>query len=132
MTEIEFLKTLRGIASSWIEGDAARAAGFFHVDAVYEEPPKQQFYRGKEDILAFFTAVMSDGPRLSMNWHNAAFSARANVGFGEYTFSRVNQFHGIVALKFKDGKIFRWREYQYQSELAWTDFAGESEFSSMD
>ncbi|MDH3497629.1 MAG: nuclear transport factor 2 family protein [Gemmatimonadota bacterium] len=132
MTEADFLNVMRGIAGSWTDGDASRAAGFFHVDAVYEEPPKQQFYRGQKTILAFFTDVMSDGPQLTMKWRNTAFDPKTNVGFGEYTFARVKQFHGIVVIQFRDHKIFRWREYQYQSDLGWAEFAGESEFSCTD
>lgn len=130
MTEMDFRAIVRGIAASWTAGDASRAADFFHAEAVYEEPPKQQFYRGKSDILAFFAAVMSDGPPLTMKWQNVAFDPKTEVGFGEYTFARVKQFHGVVVLQFKDGKIWRWREYQYESELSWDAFAGESEFSS--
>lgn len=74
---------------------------------------------------------MSGGPRLTMIWRNAAFDPGTGVGFGEYTFARLKQFHGIVVLQFREGKIHRWREYQYQSDLPWEDFAAGSGFSSM-
>ena len=41
-----------------------------------------------------------------------------------------NQYHGIVIMRFENGKILKWREYQYQSSLDWKDFAGESEFGT--
>ncbi|MDX1378795.1 MAG: nuclear transport factor 2 family protein [Anaerolineales bacterium] len=132
MKRTEFMSIMRGVAASWEDGDATVAAGFFDANAVYEEPPKQQFYRGQESILAFFRSVLNGNPPISMKWHNLAFDPKTNVGFGEYTFSRLNQFHGIVVLQFKGDKIYRWREYQYLSDLDWEDFAGESIFSSLD
>lgn len=132
MTETDFIGVMLGIASSWTEGNASLAAGFFDADAVYEEPPKQQFYRGQENILEFFRSVMSGDIPLTMKWRNVAFDPITNIGFGEYTFARLKQFHGIVILQFRGGKIFRWREYQYQSDLSWEEFAGESTFSTLD
>jgi hypothetical protein len=43
-----------------------------------------------------------------------------------------NQYHGIVTMKFEDGKIVRWREYQYKSNLSWDDFAEESKFKTVE
>ncbi len=131
MTEAEFKAIMLGIASSWTESNASLAAGFFDVDAVYEEPPKQQFYRGQESILEFFRTVMSGDTPLTMIWRNLAFDPSNKIGFGEYTFSRLKQFHGIVVLQFRGSKILRWREYQYQSDLSWEEFAGDSEFSTL-
>lgn len=128
MTESDFLDVMRGIAKTWTDSSASLAAEYFHEDAVYEEPPKQQFYRGQKSILEFFEAVMSGDTPLTMVWRNLAFDEKSGVGFGEYTFARLKQFHGIVVIQFRDGKIFRWREYQYQSDLPWDDFAGESGF----
>ena len=73
---------------------------------------------------------MDGDVRLAMKWHNLAFNPGAEIGFGEYTFARLSQFHGIVTVRFKDGRILKWREYQYQSDLPWSDFAGESGFRS--
>lgn len=128
MTESDFLDVMSGIAKNWTDSNASLAAGYFHEDAVYEEPPKQQFYRGQKSILEFFQAVMSGDTPLTMVWRNLAFDEKSGVGFGEYTFARLKQFHGIVVIQFRDGKILRWREYQYQSDLPWEDFAGESGF----
>jgi hypothetical protein len=41
------------------------------------------------------------------------------------------QYHGIVAIKIKSGKIALWREYQYESPMDWEKFSGDSEFHSI-
>jgi hypothetical protein len=61
---------------------------------------------------------------MQMKWHHLAFNAQEQVGYGEYTFKGNHQYHGIVTVVIKAGKIFRWREYQYQSDTAWDDFVG--------
>lgn len=132
ITKEEFIEILNGVAKGWIDGNAEFSANFFADDAVYEEPPKQQFYRGKEKILSFFDGIMKGDVPLKMKWHNMAFNQEDQVGFGEYTFARLNQFHGIVVIKIKNGKIYKWREYQYKSELNWSDFTGESSFRTIE
>ena len=131
ITENEFIEIVNGVSKGWNEENAELSAQYFDDDAVYEEPPKQQFYRGKANIFKFFGGIMGRGTPMKMKWHNLAFNEEVQVGFGEYTFARLNQFHGIVVLKFKNGKILKWREYQYKSDLNWTDFTGESEFKTV-
>jgi len=126
----QFDRIALSISKGWNEGNAKLAAQYFADNAVYEEPPKKQFYKGKENIFEFFGGEKGYSMPMKMKWHNLAFSKESQIGFGEYTFAMNNQYHGIVIMQFENGKILKWREYQYQSSLDWKDFAGESEFET--
>ena len=126
----QFTSIALSISKGWNEGNAKLAAQYFADNAVYEEPPKKQFYKGKENIFEFFGGEKGYNMPMKMKWHNLAFNKESQIGFGEYTFAMNNQYHGIVIMRFENGKILKWREYQYQSRLDWKDFAGESEFGT--
>lgn len=128
----EFNEVLESISKGWNEGNAELAAHHFADSAVYEEPPKKQFYKGKEQLFNFFGGINGYDIPMKMKWHNLAFCEDTQVGFGEYTFAMNNQYHGIVVMQFKNRKIIKWREYQYQSNLDWKSFTGESEFSGIE
>ena len=130
LEEKEFFEIVITIAEGWNKGNAKLAAQFFSDNAVYEEPPKKQFYQGKNDIYNFFGGEEGHEIPMKMQWHNLAFNEKEQIGFGEYTFSMNNQYHGIVVMKFDNKKISKWREYQYKSDLNWKNFTGESEFES--
>ena len=51
VTEEEFNRITTSISTGWNEGNAKLAAHYFAENAVYEEPPKKQFYKGKENIF---------------------------------------------------------------------------------
>jgi hypothetical protein len=54
---------------------------------------------------------------------------QGKIGAGEYTFGyKGRKTHGIVIVQIAEGKIRRWREYQYRTEIDWRDFVGESAF----
>lgn len=127
----EFIEIASNISTGWNEGNAKLVAQHFDKDAIYEEPPKKQFYKGQKDIYEFFGGSRGFDIPMKMKWHNLAFSENNQIGFGEYTFTMNNQYHGIVVMKLKNGKITKWREYQYQSTLNWDEFTGESNFESL-
>jgi hypothetical protein len=130
ITEEEFFSIAHTVSEGWNKGDASLAIRYFDENAVYEEPPKKQFYKGRREIFEFFGGEKGPSRQMSMTWHNLSFNEKKQIGFGEYTFSMNNQYHGIVVIQISDGKIIRWREYQYQSALDWKTFAGESEFET--
>ena len=127
-----FTEILTNIAKAWNEGNAAVAAQYFADSAVYEEPPGKQLYKGRKEIFEFFGGERGFDKPMKMAWHNLAFNEEKQIGFGEYTFAMNNQYHGIVIMKFEKGKIVKWREYQYKSNLSWDDFAQESKFKTME
>lgn len=132
MTEKEFEDVLVKIAHGWNNADATLAIGYFDKDAVYEEPPGNQLYKGTIELFEFFGGEKGHEIPMKMEWHNTAFNAAAQTGFGEYTFEMNNKYHGIVIMKFENRKIIKWREYQYKSDLDWNDFAKETYFKTSD
>jgi hypothetical protein len=127
MSSDQFADVLMQIADGWNKGDAKMAADVFAVDAIYEEPPRKQYYEGQVAIFEFFGGEKGFDTPMKMTWHNVAFNEQTQVGFGEYTFAMNKQYHGIVVVKIKNKKIARWREYQYASAMDWSEFSGESD-----
>ena len=132
INEKYFTEVLTNIAKGWNEGNATFASQYFADNAVYEEPPRNQLYKGQKEIFEFFGGERGFDKPMKMAWHNLAFNEAKQIGFGEYTFAMNNQYHGIVIMKFEKGKIVKWREYQYKSNLNWDDFAEESKFKTVE
>ena len=129
LTSDKFNHLLSTVAKGWEEGDSRMAADCFAEDAIYIEPPNQQLYRGRNELFEFFGGEEGRSDPMNMTWHNIVFNEEDQVGMGEYTFGyRGRLTHGIVIVKVSAGKIWRWREYQYRTEMEWTDFVGESVF----
>jgi hypothetical protein len=125
----QFADVLLQISDGWNRGNARMAADVFAVDAIYEEPPRKQYYAGQAAIFEFFGGEKGFDIPMKMKWHNVAFDEDAQVGFGEYTFAMNKQYHGIVVVKIKKKKIARWREYQYESPMEWSIFSGEGDIA---
>lgn len=123
-----FRTLLETVAAGWNAGDARQAADCFTEDAVYSEPPRKQFYRGREALFEFFGGKEKPDPPMKMTWHHLAFDEAAQVGFGEYTFQMNKRYHGVVVVRIRDGRIANWREYQYESPLDWETFVDENRF----
>jgi len=123
----DFHQLLKQVADGWSRGDPRSAAEAFAEDAVYVEPPDRQRYVGREALHAFFHGEGSAPRPMAMTWHRVAFDAASQTGFGEYTFSRPGrQKHGCAVVAVSNGLIASWREYQYESDQAFEDFAGGS------
>jgi hypothetical protein len=122
---------LTQLADGWNEGNAGKAAAIFAEDAIYEEPPRKQYYKGRTAIFEFFGGEKGFDRPMKMEWHNIAFNEDTQIGFGEYTFAMNNQYHGIVVVKIESGKVASWREYQYQSKLDWKTFSGDGGFETV-
>jgi ketosteroid isomerase-like protein len=125
----ESMGLLDRLAEGWNQGDARKAAECFTEDAVYVEPPERQLYRGREALYRFFGGDSGRPGAMSMTWRNRVFDEERQIGFGEFTFSYGSQVHGAVVMKLRDGRIHRWREYWYESDLRYGEFAGESAFA---
>ncbi|MBM7787029.1 nuclear transport factor 2 family protein [Tenggerimyces flavus] len=114
MTPREVLQT---IAAAWCSRPAD-AAAYFTEDALYLEPPDKQRYVGRAALAEFF----GEEP-LRMEWHGLAYDEASRTAYGEYTFRGGNQYHGVVIATFRNGLVASWREYQYESDLPFEDFA---------
>lgn len=116
------------IAHSWRTGESRTAADCFAEDIVYVEPPDRQRYEGRP---ALYELSGGDDPSpMSMTWHHLVFDPEQQIGCGEYTFRGRRQFHGLVIVHVHEGRIRRWREYQYHDDdRDWETFVGDSRFS---
>jgi ketosteroid isomerase-like protein len=128
LTTDQFKALMRTVSEGWNEGNARKAADCFTEDAVYSEPPRKQFYRGRAQLYEFFGGASRPDPPMKMAWHHLVFDEATQVGAGEYTFEMNNRYHGVVMVRIRDGRIANWREYQYQSTLPFEEFAGENRF----
>jgi uncharacterized protein (TIGR02246 family) len=125
----EFVSLLEQLAEGWNQGDSRKAADRFTENAIYIEPPDRQLYQGREELYRFFGGDSGRPGAMSMSWRNVVFDEDLQLGFGEFTFTYGSQVHGSVVMKLEDGRIHRWREYWYESELPYEAFAGESAFA---
>ncbi len=125
----QFNKLLNTVAEGWNTNNARAAANCFSEDAVYIEPPNQQLYQGRKELFDFFGGEAGRTNPMKMTWHYLIFDEDDQIGTGEYTFEyKGRSTHGIVIVKISEGKIGRWREYQYRSTTEWGKFIGESAF----
>jgi hypothetical protein len=128
MTRREFHELMQSLAKYWTAGDARAAADCFAEDAVYVEPPDRQLYVGREELYRFFGGDVGRENAMEMRWHLLLFDPHDQVGVGEFTFSYGGQVHGMTVVKVRAGRIWKWREYWYASELPFETFVGRSGF----
>jgi SnoaL-like protein len=124
----EFEHLMQTVSDGWNEGNARKAADCFLDNAVYLEPPNKQIYHGRQELYEFFGGDEGTDIPMKMTWRHLAFNEEEQVGFGEYTFEMHGRYHGIVVLKVESGLIKQWREYQYQTQLDWTEFTSYNPF----
>ena len=129
LNNVQFESLLNCVSNGWNTNNARQAADCFSDDAVYIEPPDRQLYIGREMLFKFFGGTEGRINPMKMTWHHIVFDSAKQVGMSEYTFAyKGKKTHGIVLVKVKNGKIYRWREYQYRSNMKWDEFIGESQF----
>jgi ketosteroid isomerase-like protein len=120
----DFVTLMETLAECWNAGESRRALALFTDDAVYMEPPDSQRYEGRDELWEFFGR--DDPPSMHLEWHHLLVDG--DVGAAEYTYRGENQYHGLVIVHLRDGRISHWREYQIRSPLPWEEFAGPSRF----
>ena len=125
----EFTDLMNQVSNGWNTNNAKRAADCFTLDAVYIEPPDRQLYISRDSLFKFFGGESGRTNPMKMTWHYLLFDESQQIGTAEYTFQyKGRSTHGLLIVKITDGKIFRWREYQYRSKTDWIDFIGKSAF----
>lgn len=129
LTTAQFDVLMNTVAEGWNKGDAKKAADCFAEEAIYIEPPDKQLYRGRAALFKFFGGEEGRKSEMKMTWHHLMFNEPQQIGAGEFTFEYGSKVHGMVIVKLIDGKISRWREYWYESNLDWQTFIGESKFA---
>ena len=107
----DFESLLQRVAASWSACDAVAAADCFTADAVYMEPPDRQLFRGREELLSYFSPLR---PGTYLEFHGIWFDVQSQTGAAEFSFGMVGDEqadHGVVALRIEERRIASWREY---------------------
>ncbi|HUF38027.1 MAG TPA: nuclear transport factor 2 family protein [Anaerolineales bacterium] len=124
MKASQFVDLMHRLAAAWTEQDTDAALACFTPDAVYLEPPDVQFYRGHDQLRAYFGALTAG---TTMRFHQLWFDEAAQTGAGEFTFGHVNNEtadHGVVVVELAGGRIAVWREYPRKGPAEFESFAG--------
>lgn len=137
----EFRKLLDTWIAGWAENDPGKSSGCFTEDAftlkpIYNKEGKvivNYSAGGRPAMLRALTdfaeAKKKEGFSTSMEWHTVAFDKQQQIGVGEYTFHFGNApYHGIMVLRIDAGLISRKHEYEYDSNVEWSDFIGVNKF----
>ena len=127
MSIARFRSVMQTVAEGWNRGDAKLAASCFADNAIYSGPPAAP-HRGRKALYEYFGGAAGRELAMDMTWHNLIFDPAQQIGMGEYTFGYRKRTHGMVVVKFKNGLIRNWREYEVESELPWDQFIGDNRF----
>lgn len=120
--EAHFQKLMNQLAAAWTNQQTQQALDCFTADAVYMQPPDQQFYRGQTQLRAYFGALKKG---TTMKFHNVWFDAQKQTGAGEFTFGNTltkSAVTGVAVVQLQNGKISFWREYFTKGPLDFQEF----------
>jgi hypothetical protein len=125
MNRNEFEHILKSLADAWSRRDYKSAAAFFAEDICYRDPLRYSF-SNRMQLQAFFEA--DEGYDQKTVWHTVIFDESNQTGAAEYTYEGTHRYHGVVLIRLKDDKIWRWREYQHIDERDWQTFVSSTMF----
>jgi ketosteroid isomerase-like protein len=111
VTRDEFEALIQRLADAWAALEAESAVACFTDDAVYMQPPDEQLFLGRDELLAYF-APLEPGTYLRLD--NLWFDEGRQRGTVEFTFGVGDQDpvdHGMSVVDVADGRIRAWREY---------------------
>ena len=128
LTPAEFRDHMKQLADAWNRGDARVAADLFAEDALYSSPPNSRIHDGRQDLFEWFGGAHGRPKPMRMVWHHLVFDEEQQIGAGEYTFTYGMRTHGMVLIRFRDGRIANWREYEIESPLDWDVVVGKNQF----
>jgi ketosteroid isomerase-like protein len=125
MNRNEFENLLQSLADAWSRRDYNSAAKFFAEDVRYGDPLRYSF-ANRAQLQAFFEA--DEGYEQKTVWHSVIFDESSQTGAAEYTYEGTYRYHGVVLIRLKDNKIWRWREYQHIDNRDWQTFVSSTMF----
>ena len=123
----EFTSVMHTIQDAWSEGNARTAADCFTENAIYSSPPARG-HQGRENLYQHFGGAKGLAMPMKVEWHHLVFDPSQQVGMAEFTYQYHLQTNGVVVLKFSNGLISNWREYDVPSDLIWSKFVGPNDF----
>jgi uncharacterized protein (TIGR02246 family) len=108
-------EALDRLFAAWRRGDALRSAAHFAIDGIYREAGRAPIV-GRSAIVAHFTAFFRDGPRWTFSVDEtlvegdlAAVTYRFAIDAGKGSWLERS---GCAFVRFSDGTIAEWREYE--------------------
>ncbi len=112
----EFRALMDELAAAWNAGDADRAAARFAEDAVYVEPTGKKFHRGRDVLRDLFARTSRRAP-MHITWRHVFFDEPTQTGAAEFDFSwGGHSLTGVTVVTLENGFVFRWREYQAETD----------------
>jgi nuclear transport factor 2 (NTF2) superfamily protein len=112
------------LALAWNSGDADRAAALFDEDAVYVDPSRRKFYRGRAVLRDLFDRTSKRAP-MKTAWRHVFFDEPTQTGAAEFTFEwSGHAYTGVAIIVLEEGLVSRWREYQVESDATFEPVAG--------
>ncbi|AQG78988.1 hypothetical protein AWR27_06390 [Spirosoma montaniterrae] len=122
MDDARFRELMNQLATAWTTQNTQQALACFTPDAVYMQPPDQQFYRGHTQLKPYFGALKKG---TTMTFHNLWFDEQKQTGTGEFTFGNTltkSAVTGVAVVQLQNGKISFWREYFVKGPLDFREF----------
>ena len=119
-----FRSLLERLATAWAELDAEGAADCFTDDAIYVEPPDAQLFRGRSELIAYFSPLE---PGTYLDLHSIWFDETSQTGAAEFGFGvrgHERADHGVAVVEVRDGLIAGWREYLRSGPASFEEFVG--------
>jgi hypothetical protein len=123
----DFTAVMHTIHDAWGEGNARKAADCFTEDAVYSSPPSRG-HHGRENLYQQFGGAKGPAVPMKIEWHHLVFDPTQQLGMGEFSYQYHLQTNGVVVVKFSNGLISNWREYDVPSDAIWSKFVGSNDF----
>lgn len=120
--EKDFTDLMQQLAHAWTTQNTDLALSCFTVDAIYIQPPDEQFYEGHEHLRPLFAAIKEG---TSMHFHHLWFDENEQTGVGEFTFGnpgKTTGVTGVAVVSIEHGKIKTWREYFIQGPIDFKEF----------
>ncbi len=124
LTPDGFHSLMTDLAAAWNGGEADRAAALFVEDAVYLDPARRKFYRGRVVLRDLFDRTSSRAP-MRIAWRHVFFDEPTQTGAAEFTFEwSGNACTGVAIVVLENGLVSRWREYQVETDSAFDVISG--------
>jgi hypothetical protein len=120
----EFEAVMRKIQAAWKQNDAKAAASCFSENTTFSNPPGTVRH-GRTELYEKFQERKAP---IEVEWHHLVFDPSQQIGAAEFTAHDVPLRHGVVILRFSDGLVSSWREYDVLSNLEWRKFVGSNAF----
>jgi ketosteroid isomerase-like protein len=122
ITHNVFKKLVHQLAEAWTNQDVDSALECFTAEAVYMQPPAEQFYKGHAQLRPYFGAIKAG---TFMKVHNLWFDQEKQTGAVEFTFANSNSGNGVTGVaivSLEKGKIKHWREYFISGPIDFDEF----------